>query len=397
MVKVSKIVPEWANIIHHGIEKDKEETYRTLRHIFRSLFVYFNLLEDNFKLNVKRENKILLKRMLDKIFKHDENIFTLILLYHDIGRPFNKEWHALESAKLICENNVFKTILLSSDQEIILRGAIKNHLLPGTIFTGESSYYGASSLFNDVELRNIWQEKKSIELFFKVLNAFTFVDILGYDYSIVYDHYFNYYSKIQENLINVFTRVEFNDELEAHQKLYQMLSEIDQKNLKWRIACALRIFQFIGTQPYLTKEFYFTKLDNSLNSMGSTWNDFVNIIGRNHSIIQFKYALPIMAVLALGQFKREPLNIDDTVKSDIFKFWKICSKIIDSFNFNNKQCISKIPKLWNITFEISRGWFLKGNYINLILSESFFNTLEASVSKYVQETDSYDLNMPIKL
>ena len=397
MVKVSKIVPEWANIFRQGIEKDKEETYRTLRHTFRSLFVYFNLLEDNFKLNIKHENIVLLKRILDKIFKFDENIFCLILLYHDIGRPFNKELHNLESAKIIREKNVFKTISLSLDKKIVLYGVIKNHLLPGTIFTGESSYYGASSLFKDVELRNVWLEKKSIELFFNVLNAFTFVDILGYDYSMIYDHYFDYYSRIQENLINVFSRINFNDEKEAHQKLYQKLSEIDQKNLKWRIACALRIFQFIDTKSYLTKEFYFSKIDNCLNFIGSNWSHFVNLLGKNHSIIQFKYALPIMAVLALGRFKREPLNKEDTVKSEIFKFWKVCCQIIDSFNFNNKQANSEVPKLWNITFKIPRGWFLNVNYINLILSELFFNTLENSAPKYVQETDSYDLNVPINI
>ncbi|MEJ2296681.1 MAG: hypothetical protein P8Y23_18185, partial [Candidatus Lokiarchaeota archaeon] len=82
-----------------------------------------------------------------------------LLLYHDIGRPFNKEWHTFESAKMIQEDISLLTSEIPQKYIKILLGVIKNHLLIGTIFTGESSYGGAIALLKDQSLNNIWEIK----------------------------------------------------------------------------------------------------------------------------------------------------------------------------------------------------------------------------------------------
>jgi HD superfamily phosphodiesterase len=120
------------------------------------------------------------------------------LLYHDIGRPFNKEWHTYESAKIIEEYNLFLKSEIPQKYIRILLGVIKHHLFFGTIFTGESSYLGATILLRDQSLKPIWESKEEIDLFFQILLLFTVIDILGYDYSKIFDHYLYYYLKIKK-------------------------------------------------------------------------------------------------------------------------------------------------------------------------------------------------------
>ncbi|MFX1259833.1 MAG: hypothetical protein ACFFAN_18435 [Promethearchaeota archaeon] len=393
MTKLAKIIPEWVTLLNKSLNYDKTETYRTLRHIFRSLWVYFGIINENFKPRIKKKNINSLKRNLEKIFRFNQDFFPLLLLYHDIGRPLNREWHNFESAKIIKQNKSFRNYSLSYIQNLILYGVIKHHLLLGTIFTGESSYYGAVSLFNDENLFDIWSSSENIDVFFRVLMAFTIVDIWGYDYSKIYDHYFLYYDQIRENLTRVFIKIKSLDIQERPISLCREFAGIDKNFLKWRIACALRIFQFVNTRPYLTREFYFTKIDKSLNSMGQNWKLFVDSLGANHSATQFKYSLPIMMVLASGAFKRKPLDFKERIQPEIFKFWQITTHIKCSFNKKFQSLYKNFSPLKNIVFKLPYRWFLKPNYLKLVLSDSFFKILKQSSPKFVPKIGSYQINV----
>ena len=389
MKQLIKLIPDWANIIYSGLRYDETETYRTVRHIFRSLWIYFTIMNDKFESNIKDQTIKSFKKDLEKISHFQMDFFPLILLYHDIGRPFNREWHTFESAKIIQQRKVIQKLNINSLQELILTGVIRHHLLPGTIFTGESSYYGASSLYNDKELGDIWLSYENIEIFFHTLMAFTIIDIWGYDYSKIYDHYFSYYKQIRDNLIRVFGKVNSLEQKDRQIYLYQELSKLDNLNLKWRIACALRIFQFVNTRSYLTEEFYFAKIDEGLNNRNQNWNDFASSLGFEHSLIQFKYALPIMMVLASGNFARKPFDPKEKILPGIFNFWQTCTTIVRNFKIKTNTLIKNNHLLWNFIFNLPRGWFVQSKKVKYVLSDRFLNDIKESSIIFDSDLESY--------
>jgi len=390
-------VPGWGNFILKGIDYDRSETLRTLRHIFRSLWVYYAIMNNRFEVEIKSENLSLLKNTLNKIFQYNSEIFPLLLLFHDIGRPFNKEWHTFESSNIIKQNRLLTKFRLSLEQQLILYGTIKYHLLPGTIYTGESSYYGAISIFNDKDLQILWQSTGDISIFFHILNAFTLVDIWGYDYSKIYDHYFRNYDKIRLNLSDIFNKTKSFKFEERSFALFNALSNLDKNNLKWRISCALRIFQFIETSPDLTIDLYFSKVDEALAQIGIDWNIFAKSLEDKHTVIQFKYGLPLVMLLASGSFKREPINHDDKIDPKLFYFWQTCCEKV---SFHLKETFlkdNKIPRAWNFIFGLPRGWFFKEEYMNYIRSEQFLKDLTKIPSKYDPNFDSYFVNFKLDI
>jgi hypothetical protein len=390
-------VPGWGDFILKGIDYDRPETLRTVRHIFRSLWVYYAIMNNKFEVDIKSENFSLLKNTLNKIYQYNSEIFPLILLFHDIGRPFNKEWHTFESANMIKQNDLLSKFQLSLKQQLILYGTIKYHLLPGTIYTGESSYYGAISIFNDKDLRMLWQSTEDISIFFHILNAFTLVDIWGYDYSKIYDHYFRNYDKIRLNLSDIFNKTKSFECEERSFALFNALSNLDKNNLKWRISCALRIFQFIETSPDLMKGLYFSKVDEALAQIGINWNMFTKSLEDKHTIIQFKYGLPLVMLLASGSFKREPINHEDKIDPKLFYFWQNCCKKVSFYLKETSKKVSKIPRVWNFIFGLPRDWFFKKEYMNYIRSEQFLKDLRKIPSKYDPNFNSYFVNFKLDI
>jgi len=388
MKKLTKLLPEWSDVIYNGLKYDETETYRTIRHIFRSLWTYYAIVNGYFESNVKKENILLLQKDLEKVFQLNSDYFPLLLLYHDIGRPFNREWHTFESAKIIQQRKMFQSFNLSPIQEVILTGVIRHHLLPGTIFTGESSYFGAISVYNDQNLQDIWLSYENIDILFHSLMVFTIIDIWGYDYSKIFDHYFSHYYQIRDNLTRVFAKINSIDEKEHQIKLFQEFSKIDEINLKWRLACALRIFQFVDTQTYLTENFYYTKIDEGLRDNNQNWKDFSNYLGNIHSLIQFKYALPLMMVLASGNFVRKPFDPEEKIHPQIFDFWQTCTNIVKSTQTN-----SNYPLLWNFIFNLPRGWFFQSKHVKYVLSDKFLIDITKSSVDFNSKMDSYMINI----
>ena len=80
---------------------------------------------------------------------------------------------------LVQERKMFQNFHLTPIQENVLTGVIRHHLLPGTIFTGESSYFGAVSLYKDKSLQDIWSSYEHIDILFHSLMVFTIIDIWG--------------------------------------------------------------------------------------------------------------------------------------------------------------------------------------------------------------------------
>ncbi|MEJ2296682.1 MAG: hypothetical protein P8Y23_18190 [Candidatus Lokiarchaeota archaeon] len=213
---------------------------------------------------------------------------------------------------------------------------------------------------------------------------FTVIDILGYDYSKIYNHYLPYYLKIKGNLENGFNHIRSIKKIEEKETaLFSFFQKLDKENLKWRIACSLRIFQFVTTKANLTEGFYFRKIDQGLESVGSKWQLFKDKLGKSHSQIQFKYALPLMMILASGSFSRIPIDNDFIVDSNIYRFWEVCTFKVE------KNTKSPNLNLWNFIFQFPRNWFRDPIFLTKLKEEKLFSlikmakpSLDPSLSAY---------------
>jgi len=385
--KLSILFPKWYDFVIKGIEQDRKEAFRTLRHTFHTLYNYFSIINNQFETNIDKNNLLLLKKQLRELYEFQPLYFPLILLYHDLSRPFNRTWHTIESEKLIREHKFLDRFNLSKTIQKLILTSIKHHLLIGTIFTGESSYYGSIALYSD-----LFDGKKSIpnryiQILFQTLKVFTFIDIWGYNYSQIYDHYFYYYDEICANLTKVFTTcLKFKKEGTQKNYLETALFQLDAQNLKWRIACSLRMFQFISVKTYLTEGFYHSKIEEGLALIGKSWEQFEKSLGEEHPKIQFKYTLPLMMILSMKDFRREPIDESITVQGDIFSFWTACSQ-------NVRKFISEHPDfkfhLFYYVFDFPRSWFFNSEYrekikknVIKILSSSKFSR-DSTLSDYV--------------
>ena len=384
---IKQLVPKWNKLIQRGLETDKEETLRTVRHVFRSIYIYFSLQNDQVLNNLNSRFKSFLKSNINQLYDIHPDLFVYILLYHDIGRPFNKEWHTFESAKILQESDLVSKSEIPQKYINILLGVIKHHLLLGTIFTGESSYMGAQVLLKDKFLQNIWKSKENTDLFFQVLLLFTVIDILGYDYSKIFNHYLYYYLKIKDNLLNGFNHIRFIENPEDKElSLLGIFQTLDEENLKWRLACSLRIFQFVTTKPNLTEDFYYRKIDLGLEQIDSNWHHFTEKLGKTHCLIQYKYALPLMMILASGSFSRTPIDKDFVVDSKIYRFWEVCTLKIRKFS--NQQDLST---LWNIVFQFPRNWFINLEFLKLLRTDNLFSLINKARPLFDNSLSTYQL------
>ncbi|MGM0470084.1 MAG: hypothetical protein ACQERB_14895, partial [Promethearchaeati archaeon] len=307
-------------------------------------------------------------------------------------RPFNRTWHNIESKKIIQNNSLLAKFNLCEIEKHIILTVIEQHLLLGTIFTGESSYLGSISLWNSIKNLGINLSDADMDLIFKLLYSFTLIDIWGYEYSKIYDHYFNHYFEIRQHLAKIFKKTwDLNKEIQEG-FLQKELSKLDFKNFKWRIACSLRIFQFVNTKDYLTRDFYFSKIEEGLRKSNMRWESFEENLGQNHPKIQFKYALPIMMILASETFKRKSIEKNAEIHPEIFQFWIESCKKLDKFISKNKDLISP---LCYYVFNLPRTWFLDKKYIDLVRNQGFIIKIKKNDFQFNQEIFGYLLNIQI--
>ena len=250
--RLLSIFPNLEKIFQDGNDREKEEFQRTVRHIFRLFKIFFLIKNGEFSHEtLSQESLNVIREKLLNQDSQNELIIPIILMYHDIGRLVNKKDHPYYSYKLISEENLLELFGLSDIEKLLINKVIQYHLLFATIYTGESTFYGAYSLLNDTEINELLTNTDNIKRFIDLLEIFTYIDILGYSYARIYDHYIEYYEEINIKLICILSL--WPDKEEALNKALTY----SQEWIEWRIAGALRIFQYINTQPYLTKNFYF--------------------------------------------------------------------------------------------------------------------------------------------
>ncbi|MFW9876890.1 MAG: hypothetical protein ACFFG0_27670 [Candidatus Thorarchaeota archaeon] len=367
-------------IFQAGIIKDEDEFHRTIRHVFRLFKIFFLIKSGNFVHDTLSPacSLIIREKILNQI-SHNESIIPIILMYHDIGRLDNKKEHPYYSYHIITEKNMLESFNLTDIERLLIMKVIQYHLLFATIYTGESTFYGIYSILNDIEFDKLFINKEIINRFIDLLEIFTYIDILGYSYARIYDHYINYYDEINIKLKNIL-KLWPNKETALKKAM-----KYSQDWIEWRLAGALRIFQYVNTEPYLTEDFYFSKIKESIDI------DFIDIpneleweaIKENHLVntnkIQMKYGLGILMLLAFGKFFRGPLREDGKISTNLIIFWILLSKEIANRANKDKNA------LWNIHFLGIPNW-LKWDRI-------FKKELNYSSLKYIIQNSNEEFNI----
>lgn len=389
---ILEFFPNLESIFKLGLKKNENEFNRTLKHIFRVLKVFVQLKDGTFCHETLSSQSIqLISEKISTQLQESENILPLILIYHDIGRFFDLKNHPYQSYKLISENNLLDSYVLSTDDQLLIKKIIQYHLLFATIYTGESTFYGIYSLLNDQEFIPILSKEKNRELFINLLEIFTFIDILGYNYAKIYDHYVDYYNELNIILKDILSGWPDKELILKRAHTYS------QEWLEWRIAGALRIFQFVETKPYLTKEFYFNRLRESIKGINNELFSEINweILKSQYLIhsykIQIKYGLPFLMILAFGTFQRMGLKIDTGISYKLVLFWTLLSKEIASRSKNYKNY------LWNVYLVGMPHWSkIDNNFINKLTDNAIELIINNSSHDYLKKRKEYNLYLNLK-
>jgi len=379
--------PNLKQIFQEGKVKDEGEFKRTVRHIFRLFKVYFLIIKGDYVLDTLSGKSIeTIRKKLFSQNSQNELIIPIILIYHDIGRFIDRNDHPQQSYQLISRMNLLKPFNLSNSEKLLVKLLIKYHLLFAKIYTGESTFFGIYPLLKDPEFIKFKNGKKSFDRFVDLLEIFTYIDILGYSYAKIYDHYIKYYKEINLGLKNVLYC------LPDKKNALIRAKEYSQDWLEWRLAGALRIFQFVETKKFLTREFYFQKLRESIKDSD---NKFINnynweLLVKEYLVysykIQLNYSLAFLMILAFGSFQRMGLKINSGISYKLILFWTLLCKEINS----RSKVGEESP--WNIFFEGMPHWSkIDITSINMLNEQTLETIIHNSTQKYDKIKEEHNL------
>ena len=354
------IFPNLEPIFQEGIKNDKDEFIRTIRHTFRVFKVFFLIKNGDFTHDSLSQNSLaILRDKINHVETINERLIPLILAYHDIGRVFDKKDHPYQSHLVISDKKLLETLDLLDVERLLIDKVIQYHLLFASIYTGEATFFGTNALICDIELVNLVLNENYSDLFIDIMEIFTYIDILGYSYAQIFDHYIKYFKEINQNLKLILSL------LPDRKKAMEKALEISQEWIEWRIAGAMRIFQFVETKSYLTREFYFNKLKDSVSESkfglveGLEWDAIKKEYLISSSQIQIKYGLGFLMILAFGNLFRSRIKKERNISEKLVIFWLLLSKEIrtrskgDIFSLWNVYFIN-LPDLWKSDKEFAR-------------------------------------------
>ncbi|MFX1310954.1 MAG: hypothetical protein ACFE8C_14750, partial [Promethearchaeota archaeon] len=379
-------------IFQDAREKNKDEFQRTIRHIFRSYKIFFLIKSGEFSHETlsKEAITVIQEKVLNQ---HSQNdlIIPIVLMYHDMGRYIDNKKHPYHSYQLISSMKLLETFEFSNIEKLLIRKLIHYHLLIATIYTGESTFYGIYSLFKDPEFINLISNENIIDKFIDLLEVFTYIDILGYYYTKIFDHYIKYYSEISSKLKNIL-HLWPNEELAL-----KKAKKYAQERLEWRLAGALRIFQFVDTKPHLTEEFYYKKLKESIEKADNeifnelTWDSLKDQYLIHSYKIQMRYSLALLMILAFGGFQRMGMKINTGVSHKLLLFWTLLSKEVVSRSTNYPS------SLWNIFLEDMPHWSeINNNFIEKLNEDNIKVLIHNSKQEFDRDSEEFNLYLDFK-
>jgi len=386
------IFPNLKEIFQDGMSKDKDEFIRTIRHVIRVFKVYFLLKNGTFIHDSLSHNSIsILREKINQIDEINEKLLPLILMYHDIGRFFDKKDHPYQSHLVISTQKLLEDFDLLDVERLLVDKVIQYHLLFASIYTGEATFFGTSSLLHDPELVKLVSIDRYCDLFVDMFEIFTYIDILGYSYAQIFDHYIKYFDGINRNLKQILKL------LPDKKKAMEKSLEISQEWIEWRIAGAMRIFQFVESKPYLTREFYFDKLKDSISEIkfklieGLEWEVIKKKYLTSSSQIQIKYGLGFLMILAFGNLFRSKLKKERKISNKLLIFWLILSKEIRTRSKDD------IFSLWNIYFiNLPNLWKSDKEFASKLDIETIERIIKTSNQEFNEKRNENSLFLDFK-
>ncbi|MFX1570535.1 MAG: hypothetical protein ACFFCV_19530 [Promethearchaeota archaeon] len=390
--KLLLIFPNLKKIFQEARERNKDEFQRTIRHIFRAFKIFNLMINGNF--SHKTLSPASIKIIQEKVFNlqsQNELIIPILLMYHDIGRYIDNKKHPYHSYHLVSKMDLLDLFELSDVDKLLIHEIIHYHLLIATIYTGESTFYGIYSLFSDPEFNKLLSYYNALNRFVDLLEVFTYIDILGYYYTKIFDHYIKYYEEINSKLKDILKLWPDKD------KALILAKKYSDEWLEWRLAGALRIFQFVETKPYLTKEFYYAKLADSIKHTdiqtfeNLNWDSLKDQYLIHSYKIQMRYSLALLMVLAFGSFQRMGLKINEGISYKLLLFWKILSKEVKLRSKENDKSI------WNIFLEGMPHWSkIDISFIKLLSDTMIESLIRNSKVEYDIEQEEYNLYLNVE-
>lgn len=388
-----KSFPNLFEIFNRGKKRDTQEFERTIKHIFRSITIFLKILSNSFSYaGFSNQTIYKISKKIKRIQEYNSLIIPLILIYHDIGKFVRKRDHPQQSYILLTEKKLLSPFDLIEKEKILIQKVIQYHILFATIYTGESTYYGSYSLIHDSVLTQMVSDRKYLDLFVDLLEIFTFIDILGYSYSQIFDHYLIFYERINQNLKEIFRL------LPNKEKALQKALQYSKEGIDWRIAGAMRIFQFVGTKPFLSEEFYYNVVKASLDSIPyknfnlkrMEWESLKENILSQSCKIQIRYGLAFLMVLAFGSLHRASVKEDVKISHKLILFWMLLCRE------TKNRSIESTDGLWNVYILGVHNWFalLGMNYLN-IDEKLLSNVIRRADSFFDKEIREYTLNLDL--
>jgi len=386
------IFPNLERIFYDFRDRNKDEFQRTIKHIFRSFKVFFLIINGEFSHEtLSRESVNVIREKILNQHSQNQLVIPILLIYHDIGRFIDNKKHPHHSYDLISSMNLLEPFELSDIEKLLIKKVIHYHLLIATVYTGESTFYGIYSLLNDPEFIKLLSYEKAISRFIDILEIFTYIDILGYFYTKIYDHYIKYYNEISSKLKILLNYWPDKELALKKAKIYS------QDWLEWRLAGALRIFQFVETKPHLTREFYFNKLKESIKK---TDNEFISNLNwgliqkkyLNYSYkIQMRYSLALLMILAFGSFQRMGLKINTGISHRLILFWTLLSKEVITRSSNDEFA----P--WNVYYEGFPHWSkIRVPLINILSDDKIMAIMGNAKHEYEKDKKEFNLYLDFK-
>lgn len=351
--KFVQVLPRLCRIQDVGLEKNPEELKYTMQHTLRALTVYSqfrNGVYEKFKgFNLSQESIKSIQRLLGECNDHQSSYLSLVLALHDIGRPFDRVNHSYESIRLVETFNLLEKFNLTEKERLLVSKVIKYHLLVGSIYSGESTFYYLTSLCQDHGFVLLLEDIRFIKLFAALITVFTVFDIWGYSYGRIFDHYLRQYTQIKDQLVNLLSLWP-NREILARQARI-----ICQTRIEWRLASAVRIFQYLETSQELTYNFYVQKVKEAVAAYLQQELDDVSWVRFKRDQLseiyktQLKYGLGLLQRLASGQNYRHVRKgyVPQRISPDLIRFWVLLDRKIRELNQT-----SPFPHaIWNIFFD----------------------------------------------
>ncbi|MHA1753613.1 MAG: HD domain-containing protein [Candidatus Helarchaeota archaeon] len=349
--EICSIDPKIKRIFDCALCHDESEFKRTIRHIFRIIVIYFQILNGKFNPpgNLKIEIFQKICNLISKVNNINKELIPCILLFHDIGKPFDRKFHPEKSASIVKKYKLLDNYNLSFQEKLIVIKVIEYHLMMGTIYNGESSLWYLKNFVNDAETSLINNNIQLLNLYLDLLVIFATLDIYGYFYGVVNENNIIQYLELRD----IFYRLLMLKD--DPYKFDSLMDELTFNRIDWRLSSAIRIFQYYKINAKYSKDFFIHKIWRAFEQYSGikvsekNWNDIKKKYFKNTVRVQLTYGLPILMRLALGGFKRRNWKIDEntTVKSDLIQFWVALNERIELFLKEKNPQDLPINVIWN--------------------------------------------------